>query len=285
MLNALFGSISNSAILSIFADSITSSGRARALSCLTCWQQVGSCIGPLIGIAMDYHLRTHSGWSVNTLGYVLNYGLVFDRVWESQLLSQNEFFSMFFFYILQVFLLSPLVALMLLFRDAPYKRENTESAASASGNGEREIVGRSRYAWVVPYVVAGHDAVVSFGSGISMKFFSIFLREDFGLTAVGVLAISFITPLVCVGAVLFQERVSRIIGRVQVSCASLFVSVICWLGMAGSRYLESALFCYMVGVGLSTGRGAIDQSVILDYTPSAHRGRWNSVCFFRGNDV
>ena len=73
-----------------------------------------------------------------------------------------------------------------------------------------------RWRWLVPYLLIGGDFLDCIASGMTVRFFPLWWKQDVRLTPVGVQIINLISPLAVIGSTSLSVWLARKIGRVQV---------------------------------------------------------------------
>lgn len=133
----------------------------------------------------------------------------------------------------------------------------------------------------VRYWIAATLEVVSFitaiGAGMTVKFFPLFFRIDYGFTPVEVCLLSFAYPVCIAGMVQLCRRASKIFGRLHCIVFFHILGTSCLWLMCYVRMLPLVLPLFIVRGALMNARGPVNRAVILDMVASEQRGRWNSI--------
>lgn len=73
------------------------------------------------------------------------------------------------------------------------------------------------------------------------------------------------------------QRISNCIGRAQASSIAFLLNAICFCLLSRMGNLRILLGLFLVRGGLANGAIPIDRSIVMDFVPSADRGKWNAV--------
>ena len=133
----------------------------------------------------------------------------------------------------------------------------------------------------VPRVCCTADMMFGIASGMTIKFFPLFFKEETKLVPSRVNIIFLVTPLLCGLFSLVLERVSRRFGRVAVALASKVVGVSLLFIMASMEDLWEDWFIivpiYVVRTVLMNATSPLQKSILMDYVPKEQRGFYNSL--------
>ena len=128
-----------------------------------------------------------------------------------------------------------------------------------------------RWRWLVPYLLIGGDFLDCIASGMTVRFFPLWWKQDVRLTPVGVQIINLISPLAVIASSSCSVLLSRKIGRVQVCML--------WNGLgAGALALLVVLYrrgvsvpilalVYIIRNMMVRGTYAVEESVLMDAVP------------------
>eukprot|EP00397_Hematodinium_sp_SG-2012_P016721 GEMP01017070.1.p1 GENE.GEMP01017070.1~~GEMP01017070.1.p1 ORF type:complete len:487 (+),score=76.34 GEMP01017070.1:172-1632(+) len=136
---------------------------------------------------------------------------------------------------------------------------------------------RSKYQKWVPYIIATSDFITSIGAGMTVKFFNLFFINEENFTALGICSIQTVYPLVIALFQYLLQYLSTKIGRAQASFLAFSCNVLCFLLLWKVQNTSLLIIIFLIRGGLANGVYPIDRSIIMDYTPSSQRGRWNAV--------
>ena len=135
--------------------------------------------------------------------------------------------------------------------------------------------------WALPYVLFSSSVAFALGSGMTVKFFPLFFKNDLRLSPVAVQSIYLILPLLMAWCSGFAERAAKTIGRVTVlvgfKCVgiSLLITMAVlrdWVAPGGSAAHPNATAAWNtneyeveVGSGGSGGGGEPSESILVRY--------------------
>ena len=252
ILGGVYLAIQNSASFALFSDSIPQGERASWMSKVAVITQIAMGVGPLLG----YFLFKYFGdvWDLSVLHSILIIGFLL-------MIPANMFLANWSDIPKGMF--SPIVV-----ADSAPLLSSGPSSISQS-----KIVSPS----IVPYIVCMNDIITCIGAGMTVKFFPLFFKNDYGFNPTD---LQLLFTIYCFAFALFTwacEKVASKIGRVQSSMIFSLCGVVCLFALA---YLESLplVVCFFVLRGaFQNAIYPIDRSIIMDFVPSDQRGRWNSI--------
>jgi len=145
-----------------------------------------------------------------------------------------------------------------------------------------DVLDNSDAAKRVPYVTIIADIISGFGSGMTIKFFPLFFKNELGLSPIHVNAIYVGLPIAMALGSQAAQVLRRRIGRAQtcivygyIGAAALAVmgqlshykSLYVWQILVPIYFLSSAQHCTR----------PLKKSILMDYVPKKTRARWNSI--------
>ncbi|KAG7341929.1 major facilitator superfamily transporter [Nitzschia inconspicua] len=139
-----------------------------------------------------------------------------------------------------------------------------------------------RQKWI-PYIVFFQGLIFAVGSGMTIKFFPLFFKDEVGMTPSQVQIIYCIVPLVmAVSSTLCTHLAGTGFGRVQ---AMLLYSVggvaLLYLMVFFKSYLDHHPFLlvpiYVLRTSLMNGSYPVQESILMDFVPKQERARWKSL--------
>uniref|UniRef100_A0A0G4FVK9 Major facilitator superfamily (MFS) profile domain-containing protein n=1 Tax=Chromera velia CCMP2878 TaxID=1169474 RepID=A0A0G4FVK9_9ALVE len=145
------------------------------------------------------------------------------------------------------------------------------------GRGGNEVVVLTGWDQCVPFLVATSNFVACIGAGMTVKFFPLFFQNDYSFTPKQSSLLFFTYPLSVALFIKAAELAAKRFGRVPVSVVSNILGASCLIGLAYVRSLPLLVAIFLMRGGLSNGTNPLDKSILMDYTPSKHRGKWNAV--------
>jgi len=254
----VFMEISSSTSEAIFADSVPAGHRSGVFTTKMILTTVGTAIGPML----------------SAIGLLL-----IGDTWQPHQMKAV---------VIVVSLFMPISCIpCLFFKDPPMARSECPAtqAPGAMSFSFPENPLRSRKlgplrGWHVPFILATADFITCVGAGMTVKFFNLFFIQDMHFKPTDICLLQTAYPLVIAVFVKLTQKLSKPLGRAQASCAFFSGSVVCLLMLSQVKSAPLLLFVFLLRGGLSNSTGAIDRSIIMDFTPSSQRGRWNAVQSF-----
>ena len=167
--------------------------------------------------------------------------------------------------------------------------QRRSSHASGSGDDDdannRKFGGNphmGKWAWAVPYILFVSNMLVAVGSGMTVKFFPLWWKEDNHLSPTDVQIIYVFAPLAIMVVGGIWVGLSRRIGRVQAlmvskiaGCSAMVLLVI--LFHSGAPTFLALVPVYLLRTSLMNGTYPIQESILMDCVPSEMRARWKSL--------
>jgi MFS family permease len=158
---------------------------------------------------------------------------------------------------------------------------NVPSSTSPSQNQQSRysILGQK---WI-PYIVFLQGLIFAIGSGMTVKFFPLFFKDEVGMTPSQVQVVYCVVPVVMViTSTLGSKLAARGFGRVQTTLlfSCLGVSLLYCMVFFKS-YLDAHPFAlvpiYVMRTSLMNASYPLVESILMDYVPKEERGRWKSL--------
>lgn len=149
-----------------------------------------------------------------------------------------------------------------------------------SGNADAALQARQKY---IPHILFASSLVFSIGSGMTIKFFPLFFKNEVGMSPTQVQLIYVIVPI---AMVLFSGLSTKVaaagMGRVQATLLLCTSGVACLYAMVFFKeYLDSRPFLlvpiYVVRTALINAPYPLQESILMDYCPKDQRARWKSL--------
>jgi len=160
--------------------------------------------------------------------------------------------------------------------------DEIEDISLSSGSLSSQTPLQKRQEWV-PYLVFISGLVSSLGSGMTVKFFPLFFKDEVGMSPSQVQIIYVLVPLVMVvlGA-LCTKIASAGVGRVQTNALYNLGGISLLLCMVIFKsYLDVHPFylvpIYVLRTGLMNATYPLCESILMDFVPKDRRARWKSL--------
>lgn len=112
---------------------------------------------------------------------------------------------------------------------------------------------------------------------MTVKFFNLFFIQDKKLSPIQICVLQTAYPLVIAVFMKFTERLAKPLGRAQASLTFFGSSVVCLFLLSSLDNLPLLIGVFLVRGGFANSTYPIDRSILMDFTPSGQRGRWNAV--------
>jgi len=140
---------------------------------------------------------------------------------------------------------------------------------------------KERQKWI-PYILFSASLLMSIGSGMTVKFFPLFFKDDIGMTPTEVQLIYFFVPLTLTVFSGLGTLLSEEIGRVQTILLLSFSGVSCLYSMVLFKdYLYKHPFVlvpvYILRTALMNSTYPMLESILMDSVPKNKRARWKSL--------
>ena len=135
----------------------------------------------------------------------------------------------------------------------------------------------------IPHILFASSLVFSMGSGMTIKFFPLFFKNEVGMSPTQVQIIYVIIPI---AMVLFSGLSTKIaaagVGRVQTTLFLCTTGVSCLFAMVFFKdYLDTHPFVlvpiYIIRTALINAPYPLQESILMDYCPKDQRARWLSL--------
>ena len=142
---------------------------------------------------------------------------------------------------------------------------------------------QKRREWI-PYIVFISGLISSLGSGMTVKFFPLFFKDEVGMTPSQVQIIYTLVPIVMAIFGTFATKLATDIGfgRVQTMIAFWIVGISLLLSMVVFKsYLDVhpiyLVPIYVLRTALMNSVYPLENSILMDYVPKNQRARWKSL--------
>eukprot|EP00299_Pterocystis_sp_00344_P012211 c5826_g1_i2.p1 GENE.c5826_g1_i2~~c5826_g1_i2.p1 ORF type:complete len:267 (+),score=49.40 c5826_g1_i2:617-1417(+) len=205
---------------------------------------MASTLGPIVTVIVLE--QSENKWHLDQLRTIIFIGL------GLQLLS-----AVFFFF----------------FKSPPKTTTNTSEANNTATQHKHHPA--------VPYIIFASSLVAALGSGMTVKFFSLYFKNDCHLSPSQVQIINSISPGMIVIFSVLNQKLSTYTGRVQAIVISRGAGVGCLLAMV---FLQNhrgdwrvMVPIYIIRTALVNCSYPIEESILMDAVPQETRARWKSV--------
>jgi MFS family permease len=243
----IYSAVQNSTSFALFSDSVPQGARALWMSRAAVVTQISMGVGPLIGLGMFVYLGDE--WDVSVLHSVLIVGFC---------------------------LMIPANLCLWNMEDVP-----PSASPSVVPQADHPLLGtavrRPRRHSIVPYLICLNDVITCIGAGMTVKFFPLFFKQDYGFSPV---QLQILFTVYCFSFALFTwlcERLASRVGRVQSSIFFSLSGTACLFSLAYIENLALVIVVFILRGAFQNSIYPIDRSIIMDFVPSDQRGRWNAI--------
>eukprot|EP00755_Sulcionema_specki_P002773 Sspe_Gene.119180::Locus_114455_Transcript_1_1_Confidence_1.000_Length_1480::g.119180::m.119180 len=242
-------SLSDAASRAIQDDSLETGNRQNFTAKLNVWRNVFAVVGPAMSCLL--FLIHGNQWSTKGLLTVVTVGAAVRL---------------------------PILFICYLFDDDLTLQHTSEAVT------EFESLKDPRYVYI-PYLYTIARVVVSFGSGMTVKYFPIFFKESLHLSPIAVYIIITLLPLVRVAGISAIHRLARKMGRVPAELTVWVVGTTALMGVSLQGWFSdfstpaakgAAVALYLFRCACLQSTLFLQQSVLGDYVPKRTRARWAS---------
>lgn len=132
------------------------------------------------------------------------------------------------------------------------------------------------FRWI-PYIVTTADFVTDIGAGMTVRFFPLFFISEYGISPAALCCIFCVYPLCVSLAMSGCQKLSNYTGRAQASFVFQCGGILMLLLMTCVNHLPTLIVIFMIRGQLQNAACPVDRSILMDYIPSRHRGKWSSI--------
>lgn len=129
----------------------------------------------------------------------------------------------------------------------------------------------------VPFILALSNFMTCVGAGMTVKFFNLFFIEDQHFTPIQICLLQTAYPMVIAVFMKWTQCLAKPFGRPQASLTFFSTSVLCLFLLSELQSLPLLLVVFLIRGGFANSTYPLDRSILMDFTPSEQRGRWNAV--------
>lgn len=235
------------------ADSVTPETRTKTVSDQTSVRLLANSLGPLLQVALLLCLR-EDHWETWLLRRVICVGCILWPLVVAWTYKIKE--------------LPPL--------EKTQGQQNSRASVFSQEDLDRRVCG-VKVRWWLAITLEVVTLITSVGAGMTVKYFPLFFRVDYGLTPVQLCLLTFTYPVAIAGMVQVCQRVGKRMGRLN-AVILFHISATCCLWMfCYSRSLPLVVALYLLRGALMNARGPIVRAIIMDLVSSDLRGRWSSI--------
>lgn len=254
------GAIFNGPSQALFADSIPTGERSKWYSRLFSSYLIPGIIGPIVCIIL-FHVFGNN-WTFEEIKPIFLIGLACEL---------------------------PCAILACFFSDndiVPEEEQtnddghNADSTQEGNKNVARGFCGCTRK--VIPYIMFSSSLLTAFGSGMTVKFFPLFFKNQLGMAPANVQAIYVAVPLAIALCVQLTQLVGSKIGRIQTMLLVRVIGVSLLISMSFlvNNGIDVWYYCvpiYVIRTAIMNSTYPLEESTIMDFVPKDTRSRWKSL--------
>jgi MFS family permease len=159
-------------------------------------------------------------------------------------------------------------------------QEQSQETEPADSSTIRSLSKRQKW---IPYIVFFQGLICAVGSGMTIKFFPLFFKDEVGMSPSQVQIIYCIVPLVmAISSTMCTQLAGTGFGRVQAMLLySVFGVVLLYCMVFFKSYLDHHPFLlvpiYVLRTSLMNGSYPVQESILMDFVPKQERARWKSL--------
>lgn len=260
VINVLFGislGLSSGSSNALIADSVPEGSRSTIYTITSTFQLVGSIIGPILIIILSkvFSSEDTDEWSEKKLSYIIYTGIIIHII--------------------------P-VSLMFFYKDIKESTNTDLEQPLLDADADTDTVSASNKPFLtfVPCILFLAQFVIVMGSGMTVKFWPLFLTNDCKMS---MQTIQILFIIIIIEIIIFQyiaQRISKIFGRIYTvfTLNILGITAQTILGLL-SDYSNTWLigFLYTFRFSIMNSSGPLMSSALMDIVPKEHRARWESL--------
>eukprot|EP01068_Selenidium_serpulae_P010029 Selendium_serpulae@DN5375_c0_g1_i1.p1 len=128
-----------------------------------------------------------------------------------------------------------------------------------------------------PLIIACTDVFRAIGSGMSVRFFTLFFINDYGFSPVQTSALSMFYLLGIACLTDMANKVSKRIGRAEASISFQAIGIILLIALVKLRNIYIVVIVFLLRGAFANGCSTIDRAMVSDYTKTSQRGKYNAI--------
>jgi len=132
----------------------------------------------------------------------------------------------------------------------------------------------------VPPILLISSIITALGSGMTVKFFPLFFKEDMNMSPAQVQLIYFATPMTVAVFGFVTSELGRRVGRVHAVLRVKIIAISLLVAMVLFRHTVPVyVICvlYVLRTGMMNSGFPVTESILMDFLPREKRGRWKSL--------
>ena len=183
---------------------------------------------------------------------------------------------------------------------APMSPRTAATAADAAAATALRDDRMARRKWLVPWITFFSSLCFALGSGMTVKFFPLFFKNDCAMSPVGVQCIYIAVPVLMALMSGIGTKLSKCLGRAQtmVLLKIVGVALLCSMAYLNTNWLHDGggepssgdgdapipmykvvvvVAIYLLRTGLMNCTYPLEESILMDFVPKETRARWKSL--------
>lgn len=299
---AIWGLVSafqSPAMEALFADSIPQGKRSFPFMIKYNISNLAMVIGPFLSILLFLHYG--NAWQIDELKSVLLFGTVLIGIaalllfrFDDDLALENETIgleSQRCSRVSQSALQTPTVAKNEIEVEYTYSDEDDNKKADTAvteaspllqdaqdqeqtGKFLRSLGVKSNH---VPWLIFFSDFIISNGAGMTINFFPLFFKEEYGLSPIQVCCLFICQPVLIMALSYKSQRLSKCFGRMPIVVTTRAISVVCLMLMSFTKPLAAQIILFLMRGGMMRCSQPLRRSILMDHVPKDQRARWNAL--------
>ncbi|TMW59190.1 hypothetical protein Poli38472_007335 [Pythium oligandrum] len=129
----------------------------------------------------------------------------------------------------------------------------------------------------VPWLIFASDFIISNGAGMTINFFPLFFKEEYGLTPIHVSILFLLQPILVMVLSYFSQKSSKRFGRMPIIVSTRIFSLLCLFFMSFTRPLALQVVLFLMRGGMMRCSQPLRRSILMDHVPKEIRARWNAL--------
>eukprot|EP00930_Biecheleria_cincta_P014263 TRINITY_DN12355_c0_g3_i1.p1 TRINITY_DN12355_c0_g3~~TRINITY_DN12355_c0_g3_i1.p1 ORF type:complete len:433 (-),score=52.79 TRINITY_DN12355_c0_g3_i1:536-1834(-) len=171
----------------------------------------------------------------------------------------------------------PLLAVSVALQDPQIaSRAANQEEAVVRACYESRVCGVKRK-WIVPGILQFAGVIYGMGAGMTVRFFPLFFKEDYGFSPLWVNLIIAMSRIFTAGFVQLCKRMTERVGRMQAALMYDFCGILCLLLFAQLQNPWLSVICFLFRTAFSNASFPIEQAIIFECVASKHRGKLSAI--------
>ena len=159
---------------------------------------------------------------------------------------------------------------------------NNNNAAPSSTNNTPSLTPLEKRQLWIPYIVFAQGLIFALGSGMTVKFFPLFFKDQVGMSPSQVQIIYTLVPFVMIASSTVCSKMAQSFGRAQTTLLFSSAGVLLLYSMViFQSYLDLHPFLlvpiYVFRTSFMNATYPLQESILMDFVPKEERARWKSL--------